>query len=105
MENRGWAFICAKLMFNLSRRAEHFAGGVLMISVPLPLDMELTGSVIADVELLLALAALLGLFLLIMVRRPVWGLVSFIFLVLTRVHEYIPGSQAFRPRSSWASLC
>lgn len=59
--------------------------------------MELTGSFIADIELLISIGIFLCLFLYLVVRLPVVGLVCFIFLTLTRAHEYIPNSELFRP--------
>lgn len=60
-------------------------------------DITLTGSSIADLELLLGLGVLLCLFFFFAVRRPVIGVVGFIFLVLTRVHEFIPNAHVLRP--------
>ncbi len=57
----------------------------------------LTGSLIVDLELLLGLGVLLCLFFFFTVRRPVVGAVGFIFLVLTRVHEFIPNAHILRP--------
>jgi O-antigen ligase len=59
--------------------------------------MELTGSLVADVELLLSVGILLCLFSYLVVRLPAIGLACFMFLVLTRAHEYIPHSEVFRP--------
>jgi O-antigen ligase len=59
--------------------------------------MELTGSLVADIELLLSVGTFLCIFLYFVVRLPVIGLACFIFLVLTRAHEYIPNSEVFRP--------
>jgi O-antigen ligase len=59
--------------------------------------MELTGSFVADLELLLSVGILLCLFLYLVVRLPAIGLACFMFLVLTRAHEYIPHSEVFRP--------
>jgi len=59
--------------------------------------MELTGSLVADIELLLSVGILLCLFLYLVMRLPAMGLACFMFLVLTRAHEYIPRSEVFRP--------
>jgi O-antigen ligase len=61
------------------------------------MDFQLTGSLIADLELLLGLGLLLCLFFFLVLRRPIIGLVCFLFLVLTRAHEYIPHAEKFRP--------
>jgi len=61
------------------------------------MEPRLTGSLIADVELLLVFSILLCFFVFLVVRRPLVGFVSFIFLVLTRLHQYIPNSEVFRP--------
>lgn|GEM_PF-2685576 len=59
--------------------------------------MQLTGSAVADIELLLSLSIILCLFFCLVLRQPVVGLACFIFLVLTRLHEYIPHSEKIRP--------
>jgi O-antigen ligase len=56
-----------------------------------------TDNLITDIELLLSAGSLVCLFLFLVIRRPVVGLVCFLFLVITRANEYIPQSKVFRP--------
>lgn len=60
------------------------------------MNSSLTGSLVADIELLLAIALLLCGYVYLVMRKPLIGFVCFIFLVLTRLHEYIPHSEMFR---------
>lgn len=59
--------------------------------------MQITGSLITDIEFFLSLGALVGVFIYLVLRQPFVGMAVFIFLVLTRAHEYIPNSHKFRP--------
>jgi O-antigen ligase len=61
------------------------------------MNIQLTGGMIADLELLLAVGIILCLFFCLVVRRPVVGLACYIFLFITRAHEFMPHAMAFRP--------
>jgi len=49
------------------------------------------------IELVLGLGILTCIFVFLVARKPIIGFVGFIFLVLTRAHEYIPHAETLRP--------
>jgi O-antigen ligase len=61
------------------------------------MGLGFTDNFITDIELLLGVGSLVCLFLYLVIRRPIAGLICFLFLVSTRANEYIPQSRVFRP--------
>jgi O-antigen ligase len=61
------------------------------------MSTSLTGSLFGDAELVLGLGIVVVLFFYATARRPVVGLAGFLFLVLTRAHEYFPQLERLRP--------
>jgi len=61
------------------------------------MGLGFTDNFITDIELLLSVGSLVCLFLYLVIRRPIAGLICFLFLVITRANEYIPQLRVFRP--------